>query len=68
MWIRGAPATKFGERFKCGGGSHQRLGGIKPWRCERAPRPSEGTPKGGTHVLAVCATPGQLNDCVAVSL
>jgi hypothetical protein len=37
-------------------------------RRERAVRPSEGTPNGGTHVLAVCATPGQLDDCVALAL
>ena len=51
-------------------GSHNGLGGIadESWRCERAPRPSEGTPKGGTHVLAVCVTLGQLDDCVALAL
>ena len=51
-------------------GSHKGLGGIadEPWCRERAPRPSEGTPKGGTHVLAVCATPGQMDDCVALAL
>jgi hypothetical protein len=51
-------------------GSHNGLGGIvdEPWRCERAPWPSEGTPKDGTHVLAVRATPGQLDDCVALAL
>jgi hypothetical protein len=51
-------------------GSHNGLGSIadEPWRRERAPRPSEGTPKGGTDVLAVCATPGQLDDCVALAL
>jgi len=38
------------------------------WRRERAPRPSEGTPKGGAHLLAVCVTPGQLDDCVALAL
>ena len=51
-------------------GSEQGPGGIvdEPWRRERAPRPSEGTSKGGTHVLAVRATPGQLDDCVALAL
>jgi hypothetical protein len=51
-------------------GFHSGLGGIVDgrWCRERAPRPSEGTPKGGTHVLAVCATPGQLDDCVALAL
>jgi len=50
--------------------SDQGLGGIveEPRRRERAPRPSEGTPNGGTQVLAVCVTPGQLNDCVALVL
>ena len=51
-------------------GSRNGLGRIadERWRCERAERPSEGTPKGGTHVLAVSATPGQLDDCVALAL
>ena len=51
-------------------GSHNGLGGIvdEPWRCQRAPRPGEGTPKGGAHVLAVCVTPGQMDDCVALAL
>ena len=51
-------------------GSHQGLNGIvdESWRCERAERPSEGTPKGGTHVLAVCATSGQLDHFVALVL
>jgi hypothetical protein len=46
------------------------LGGIvdERWRRERAERPSDGTPKGGTHVLAVCATPGQLDYFVALAL
>ena len=30
-------------------------------RRERAVRPSKGIPKDGAHVLAVCATPGQLD-------
>jgi hypothetical protein len=49
---------------------HNGLGGIvdEPrWR-EGAPWPGEGTPKGGTHVLAVGATPGQLDHCVALAL
>ena len=51
-------------------GSHNGLGGIvdEPWCRERAPRPSEGFPKGGTHMLAACATPGQLDHCVALAL
>ena len=53
-----------------GDGSHNGLGGIvdESWRRERAPRPSEGIPKGGTYLLAVCATPGRLDDCVALAL
>ena len=51
-------------------GCHNGLGAIvdEPWCRERAPRPGEGTPKGGTHVLAVCAAPGQLDHCVALAL
>ena len=51
-------------------GSHNGLGGIvdEPWCRERAPRPGEGTPKSGTHLVAVCATPGQLDYCVALAL
>jgi hypothetical protein len=51
-------------------GSHNGLGGIvdKRWRRERAPRPSEGTQKGGTHLLAVCAAPRQLEYFVALAL
>ena len=51
-------------------GSHNGLGGIvdERWRRERAPRPSEGTPKSGTHVLAVCVTPGQLDYLAALAL
>jgi hypothetical protein len=43
--------------------SDKGLGGIvdEPWRRERAVRPSEGIPKGGTHVPAVCTTLGQLD-------
>ena len=36
-------------------------------RRERTKWPSEGLPKGGTHVLAVCVTV-QLDDCVALAL
>ena len=51
-------------------GSHNGPGGIvdEPSRRERAPRPSEGTPKGATHVLAVCVTPGQLDYLAALAL
>ena len=50
-------------------GSHNGLGGIdEPCRRERTPRPGEGTPKGGMHLLAVCAMPGQLDHCVALAL
>jgi hypothetical protein len=53
-----------------GDGSDKGLGGIvdEPWRRERTERTSECTPKGGTHVLAVCATPGQLDYFVALAL
>ena len=44
------------------------IGLVKDSSAARAPRPSEGTPKGGTHVLAVCAAPGQLDHCVALAL
>ena len=51
-------------------GSDKGLGRIadESWRRERAVRPSEGIPKDGTHVLAVCATPGQLEYFVALAL
>jgi hypothetical protein len=50
--------------------SHKGLAGIidERWRRERAVRPSEGTPKGGTQVLLVRATPGQLDYFVALAL
>ena len=50
-------------------GSHNGLVGIvdESWRRARVPRPSEGTPKGSTHALAVCMTLGQLDDCVALA-
>ena len=38
------------------------------WRRERAVRPSEGIPKGGTNVVTLCATPGQLDYFVALAL
>jgi ribosomal protein L37AE/L43A len=41
---------------------------VKDSSVPRTERPSEGTPKGGTHVLATCVTPGQLDDCVALAL
>jgi hypothetical protein len=37
-------------------------------RRERAVRPSKGIPKGGAHVPAVCATPGQLHCSVVLAL
>jgi hypothetical protein len=51
-------------------GSDKGVGRIadEPWRRERAVRPSEGTPKGSTHVLAVCATLGQLDYLAALAL
>jgi hypothetical protein len=51
-------------------GSDKALGRIADdcLRRERAVRPSEGVPKGGTHVLAVCATLGQLDCFVALAL
>jgi hypothetical protein len=41
---------------------------VKDSSVPRTERPSEGTPKGGTHVLATCVTLGQLDDCVALAL
>ena len=51
-------------------GSDKGLGRIvdQRWGRERAVRPSEGIPKGGTHVPALCATPGQLDYFVALAL
>ena len=51
-------------------GSDKGLGRIvdQRWRCERTVRPSEGIPKGGTNVLTLCATPGQLDYFVALAL
>ena len=50
-------------------GSYRGLGGIVDERScrERTKWPSEGLPKGGTHVLTVCLTV-QLDDCVALAL
>jgi hypothetical protein len=50
--------------------SDQGLGRIagEGWRRERAVRPSERIPKGGTNVLALCAMPGQLDYFVALAL
>ena len=44
-------------------GSDKGLGGIadERWRRERTVRPGKGIPNGGTHMLAVCTTPGQLD-------
>jgi len=40
----------------------------EPWRRERAVRPSERIPKGGTYVLAVCTTLGQPDYFTALAL
>jgi hypothetical protein len=38
-------------------------------RCrKRPPRPGEGTPKGGAHVLALCTAQGQLAYFIALAL
>jgi hypothetical protein len=49
------------------GRSDKGLGGIadERWRREGAVRPGKGIPNGGTHMLAVCTTLGQLNHLVA---
>ena len=51
-------------------GSDKGLGRIPGEGCRRecAVRPSERIPKGGTNVLALCATPGQLDYLVALAL
>jgi len=51
-------------------GSDKKPGGIadEPSRRERAVRPSEGIPKGRPHMVAVFATPGQLDYFVALAL
>ena len=38
------------------------------WRRERAVWPNESIPKGGAHVFAACATPGQLGYFVVLAL
>ena len=50
--------------------SDKRLGRIadERWHREREVRPSEGIPNGGAHVLAVCATLGQLDYFVTLAL
>jgi hypothetical protein len=50
--------------------SDKGLGRIadKRWRRERAAQPSDGVPKGGGHVPAVCPTPGQLDYFVVLAL
>jgi hypothetical protein len=52
------------------GGSDKGPGRIADDRLrrERAVRPSEGIPKGGTHVLALCATLGQPDYFAALAL
>jgi len=51
-------------------GSDKGLGRIvdEGWRPERAVRPSEGIPKGGARVLAVCTTLGQPDYFVTLAL
>ena len=51
-------------------GADQGLGGIVDgrWCGECAARPSEGIPNGGTHMLAVCAAPGQLDYFATLAL
>jgi hypothetical protein len=64
VWIWEDMATGFGEDSNLTrDGSHQRLGRIVEERScrERTEWPTEDTPKGCTHVVAVCATPGQLD-------
>lgn len=50
--------------------SHRGLGGIADERScrECAPPPSEATPKGSSHLPAVCATLGQFDHFVALAL
>jgi hypothetical protein len=50
--------------------SDKRLGRIadERWRRERAIWPNESIPKGGAHVFAACATPGQLSYFVVLAL
>jgi hypothetical protein len=51
-------------------GADQGLGGIVDGRrCGQcAARPSQGIPNGGTHVLAVCAVPSQLDYFATLAL
>jgi hypothetical protein len=35
---------------------------------KRSPPPSEGTPKGSSHLPSMCRTPGQLDHFVALAL
>jgi hypothetical protein len=51
-------------------GSDKGPGGIvdERWRPERTEGPNEGIPKGGAHMLAVYATPGQLDHFVTLPL
>ena len=71
MWIWGDMAIgSVKDSSAVRDGSDNGLGRIadEPWRRERAVRPSQGIPKGGTQVCAVGTTPGQLDDCVALAL
>ena len=51
-------------------GSHRGLGGIVDERsCRECARlPGEATPKGSSHLRAMCATPAQLDHFVALAL
>ena len=51
-------------------GSNKRFGRIADVRSRReyAVRPGKGVPNRGTHLLTVCTTPGQLDDCVVLTL
>ena len=51
-------------------GSHRGFGGIADERScrECTPPPSEGTPKKSSHLPLVCATLGQLEHFVALTL
>ena len=58
-----------GKRFKCGGGGKGSVRMADGHGCRKPlPRPDEGTPKGGAHVLALRTTPGQLAYFVALAL
>ena len=64
-------AIGFGEGSSVArNGSHRGLGGIVDERScrECAPPPSEGTPKGSSHLPPVWATLGQLDHFVALAL